>query len=102
MFKGCGRCGGSMINPGPLDREILDIMHDGIYFLDLDRKITYWNKGAEVISGFSRDEVIGKSCADNILIHVDENGIQLCHVSCPVKATMEDCMTREADVIHAP
>ncbi len=87
-----------MINIGSVEKGILDIMHDGIYFLDLERKITYWNKGAEVISGFSMDEVVGKSCADNILIHVDANGTQLCHVACPVKATMQDCMYHEANV----
>jgi diguanylate cyclase (GGDEF)-like protein/PAS domain S-box-containing protein len=87
-----------MIKSGLVDTGILDIMHDGIYFIDLERNITYWNKGAEDISGFSRDEVIGKSCADNILIHVDASGRQLCNVACPVNATMQDCMEREANV----
>jgi diguanylate cyclase (GGDEF)-like protein/PAS domain S-box-containing protein len=87
-----------MVKPGSLDTEILDIMHDGIYLLDLERNVIYWNKGAESISGYSRDEVIGKSCADNILIHVDENGTQLCLDSCPLKATMQDSMQREANV----
>ncbi|MFC1461815.1 PAS domain-containing protein [Verrucomicrobiota bacterium] len=40
--------------------------HDGLYFIDRDRVITYWNKAAERISGFTADEVVGKSCADNI------------------------------------
>ncbi len=87
-----------MIKSGEIDTGILDIMHDGIYFIDLERKITYWNKGAEAISGFSRDEVIGKSCADNILIHIDAAGTQLCDVACPVKAALKDCSEKEVDV----
>ncbi|MDA8137496.1 MAG: PAS domain-containing protein [Desulfobacteraceae bacterium] len=31
--------------------KLLANIRDGIYFTDLDRRITYWNKGAERITG---------------------------------------------------
>ena len=34
-------------------KEIIDNLHDGVYFVDRDRVITYWNKGAERITGYS-------------------------------------------------
>lgn len=78
--------------------QIIANLHDGLYFVDADRIITYWNKAAERISGFSADEVIGKSCADNILTHVDAKGTSLCLGMCPLAATIADGIDREAEV----
>jgi diguanylate cyclase (GGDEF)-like protein/PAS domain S-box-containing protein len=79
-------------------REILDSLHDGLYFVDRDRVITYWNRSAEEISGFAADEVLGKSCADNVLTHVDSEGNNLCEGACPIAATIADGKPRSADV----
>jgi diguanylate cyclase (GGDEF)-like protein/PAS domain S-box-containing protein len=73
-------------------------MHDGVYFVDRERRITFWNKGAERITGYSAAEVVGKSCADNILVHVDTFGRQLCQGSCPLVAAMGDGTPQEAEV----
>ncbi len=65
-------------------RTIVDNLHEGVYFVDLERRITYWNKGAERITGYSAAEVVGHHCADNLLVHVDEEGRSLCTSSCPL------------------
>lgn len=66
-------------------RTMLDNIEDGVYFTDRARRIHYWNKGAERISGFSAGEVVGKRCADNILMHVDSEGNCLCtSPTCPL------------------
>jgi len=44
---------------------LLDNLHDGVYFVDCERRITYWNRGAERITGYSADEVVGSRCSDN-------------------------------------
>ncbi len=77
---------------------VLEQLHDGVYVLDRDRKILFWNKAAECLSGFPRKEVIGKRCADNILVHVDAQGNSLCGDGCPMLATMQDERPREAIV----
>lgn len=79
-------------------KELLDSLHDGVYFVDLDRRITYWNKGAERLSGFSAAEVVGKRCSDEILTHVDREGCRLCTGRCPLAATMEDGRARESNI----
>jgi PAS domain S-box-containing protein len=33
--------------------RIIENLHDGLYLVDENRVITYWNKAAEQISGFS-------------------------------------------------
>jgi diguanylate cyclase (GGDEF)-like protein/PAS domain S-box-containing protein len=76
----------------------VDEMFDGVYFVDLERRITYWNKGAERITGFSAGEVLGRRCAENILVHVDDCGNQLCQVACPLAAVVRDNTTQAVDV----
>ncbi|NND85381.1 MAG: sensor domain-containing diguanylate cyclase [Acidimicrobiia bacterium] len=79
-------------------QEILDNMADGLYFTDRNRIITYWNHGAERISGFDAQEVVGRSCAESILTHVDMDGNYLCDSMCPLYATILDGEPREAEV----
>lgn len=76
-------------------KNILENLHDGLYFVDKNRVITYWNKAAEKISGYSADEVVGKSCADSILTHVTCLGEHLCSGDCPLMKTMRDNISRE-------
>jgi diguanylate cyclase (GGDEF)-like protein/PAS domain S-box-containing protein len=79
-------------------KDIIDNLYDGVYFVDRARVITYWNKGAERITGYNRNEVIGRSCRDNLLNHVTAGGVQLCRDRCPLAACMEDGLPREVEV----
>ena len=78
-------------------KNILSNIKDGVYFVDEKRRITYWNKGAETITGFKSDEIIGKCCFDGILIHVDDANQNICKSKCPLAATIKDGQLREAD-----
>ncbi|BBD58209.1 integral membrane sensor hybrid histidine kinase [Nostoc sp. HK-01] len=40
--------------------EILDSASDSIIIRDMDDRIVYWNKGAEILYGWKREEVIGQ------------------------------------------
>lgn len=79
-------------------QRIVENLHDGLYLVDRDRVITYWNKAAEQISGFTADEVVGRPCSDNILTHIDSEGNSLCTGMCPLAATIADGKSREAEV----
>lgn len=57
---------------------ILNTLPDGAYITDTDRNILFWNNAAERITGWMRAEVTGHSCNDNILVHVDKDGHELC------------------------
>ena len=76
---------------------VLDNLYDGIYFVDRDRKITYWNKAAERITGFKRSEVLGKHCHDHILNHINDNGDHLCQRECPLALCIESGRPRATD-----
>ncbi|MEW6337650.1 MAG: diguanylate cyclase [Acidobacteriota bacterium] len=79
-------------------RSVLDSFSDGVYFVDRERRITYWNRAAERITGYLAEDVVGSHCYDEILVHVDDSGKHLCHDGCPVAATIVDRAIREADV----
>ena len=77
---------------------LLDGLSDGVYFVDLQRRILYWNRGAEELTGYPSDEVLGHRCKDRILTHCDEAGRELCGSRCPLLDTMRDGEVREAHV----
>ena len=77
---------------------LLDNLYDGVYFVNRDRKITLWNKAAGKITGFTREEVLGQRCADNLLRHVDHRGNSLCEGACPLSYTLLDGQPRSASV----
>ncbi len=81
-----------------LYRNVLDYLYDGVYFLNAERKISFWNKGAERITGYLAAEVMGRSCADDILCHVDKQGRNLCRDDCPAMDVLNDGQRREAEV----
>ena len=78
--------------------EILDNLYDALYFVDRQRHITFWNKAAEQLTGYTSTEVLGKSCGDDVLKHIDAQGNLLCQNNCPVIKCMEDGQNLETDV----
>lgn len=88
-----------MSDPASLPAAMLDALPDGVYLVDRERRVTYWNAGAERLSGFLDTEVLGRCCGDGLLSHVDEDGVGLCGDRCPLLATMEDGLPRETRVL---
>jgi len=76
-------------------KDVLDNLLEAVYVTDLDRRIVYWNKRAEDLTGFVKEEVVGRVCSENILGHVDRRGIPLCRGQCPLAETMADGKPRE-------
>jgi len=54
---------------------ILETVPSGLFTVDLDRKITYWNKEAEEITGLKAEAAIGKDCLE--AFHCEE-----CKIGC--------------------
>ena len=76
-------------------QTILDNLHEGVYFVDPHRMITYWSRGAEQLTGFAATDVIGRHCHDNLLCHINEAGEGLCHSACPLAQTIADGQARD-------
>ncbi len=76
---------------------LLDHLPDGVCLVDRNEHIIFWNRGAERITGHSRDAVQGSSCAEDILGHADERGRPAFGDRHPALLCMEDQQTREGE-----
>lgn len=84
-----------------LYRLLLDKLYDGVYFVTRDRTITYWNEAAERMTGFSQQEILKRHCYDNLLMHIDDKGSNLCLRNCPLeKAITEGTMVEGEVYLH--
>jgi PAS domain-containing protein len=64
-----------MKNDLPISTEnILDHMSEGVYVCDRNRRIVYWSKSSERITGRRSEDVLGRACHENILCHEDKDG----------------------------
>ncbi|MHB0897782.1 MAG: sensor domain-containing diguanylate cyclase [Spirochaetales bacterium] len=79
-------------------RDFMSRLDSGVYFVDRQRRITFWNDAAEKMTGYSRERALGSRCSDNLLRHITPDGVQLCLRGCPLAGTISDGKVRETDV----
>jgi PAS domain S-box-containing protein len=61
---------------------ILDSIADGVFTIDMERKITSFNAAAERITGIQRDQAVGRQCWDVFRASI-------CESQCSLRRTME-------------
>lgn len=98
FFPACLRCIRAVNLTELTYKKIIEDLREGIYIVDRDRRIVFWNRAAEKISGFSAEEVVGNHCADNILCHVEDTGCNLCCGDCPLASTIRSGRAQDRDV----
>ncbi|MCM2359228.1 MAG: sigma 54-interacting transcriptional regulator [Geobacteraceae bacterium] len=64
-------------------RNIMDSVADGVFTVDRDMRITTYNRAAEEITGFSREEAIGKPCHEIFRTEV-------CSGDCPLREALAE------------
>jgi len=79
-------------------RTVLQGLHIGICLEDRDRRIIFWNDGAERISGYRQHEVLGHFLRETILMPCNDQGCPLCSASCPFAQVLQDGKPREARI----
>ena len=78
---------------------VIQSISDGVYTVDQHDVILSWNKGAERITGYAAQDVIGKPCSE-ILHHQDDRGRILCNSDhCPLKYIRESNVPVSADCV---
>jgi diguanylate cyclase (GGDEF)-like protein/PAS domain S-box-containing protein len=48
-------------------QTVLDGLETGVYIVDRNRRIRFWNEGAEQITGYLRQDVVGRFLRDHLL-----------------------------------
>ncbi len=79
-------------------RALLDRITDGVCFVDVDRRIVFWNDAAYHLTGYKPDEMVGQYCPDGILCHIEDPRHRLCHEDCPLLSSLQDGESREVQV----
>ena len=77
-------------------RRVLESLEDGVYLVDSSRCIVYWNDGAERITGYRRQDVIGRPWS-NLLVYCSDAGFAFRDQDCPLATTMADGRSRRLD-----
>lgn len=78
-------------------REILDNLYDGIFFIDTDGRVIYWNKGAAGLTGYKSADVEGRNYFE-IFKPLDKHGNQLSESeTCPVRRALDSSSVNEVE-----
>jgi PAS domain S-box-containing protein len=56
-----------------------------VYALDRDKRVVYWNHGAEQITGYLRQEVLGREYRGDLVVESDEHSPLVCVHGCPLE-----------------
>ncbi len=79
--------------------RILDKLWEGVVVVDDAKRIVYWNKAAENITGLTKDDVFEKPCDGKLFEHADIEGGLLCGTqTCPVQRALLGLST-DAEVL---
>ncbi|MCF8335999.1 MAG: PAS domain-containing protein [Bacteroidales bacterium] len=70
-------------------KKWLDLLYEGIYVVNREKIIVYWNKGAEHITGYNPEEMTGKQCGEDTMNHQDYFGHNLCREGCPLEKALK-------------
>ena len=67
--------------PETLHNQLLDSVPDGVFTVDADWRITFFNRAAEQITGIRRQEALGRRCCDVFRASI-------CETACALKQTL--------------
>jgi len=72
---------------------ILDSITEGVFTVDLDLRITYFNRAAEKITGISSRQAIGQQCRDILRAN-------LCETNCALRKTIDSGIPITNKAVH--
>jgi len=77
--------------------KILDSIADGVFTVDNELNITFFNKSAEKITGISRLDAIGQKCFDVFRANI-------CQTTCAIKQSIQsgkDVVNLDINILNA-
>lgn len=74
----------ALINENDFFKSIFNNMYEGALLLDANRKFVYWNKTAQLISGYANKEILGTQCDARGFKYYNKDGQELLNNDCPV------------------
>lgn len=87
-----------MVNNMKTFNDLIPHLFEGVYVVDRNRKIIFWNKSSEKITGYKSEDVLNAKCFQNILRHITIDGTELCFNGCPLHDTLATGKINSGDV----
>lgn len=72
---------------------ILDSINEGVFTVDLDWRVTSFNRAAERITGIRREDAIGHRCNEVLRANICEN-------ACPVRAALDGSSSESKATVY--
>ncbi len=88
-----------LLNNPKLFRHLVEDLPFGIYIVDGERRICFWNHGAERITGHLAHEVVGH-ILDDVVHTCDQDGNRLSGEQLPVRMTLQEREARQCTVSY--
>ncbi len=79
-----------MIEDSEIYRTVLAELPVGVYFVDREQRIAFWNRGAEEITGYLSQQVLGHHMTEDFLQHVDQDNRRLEGAELPLTAATRE------------
>ena len=70
-------------------KRLLDNMHDAAVFIDAALRVTFWNHGAERLTGISSSSIDQRQWSSGLLSMLNEKGEPLASDDCPVNSAVD-------------
>jgi diguanylate cyclase (GGDEF)-like protein/PAS domain S-box-containing protein len=86
------------LNDPEIYQTVLDSLETGVYIVDRNRRIRFWNGGAEQITGYLRQDVVGRFLRDHLLTTIDEAKDLDSDTSDPINLVFRDGKSSIMDV----
>jgi two-component system cell cycle response regulator len=90
------------LNDPEIYQTVLDSLETGVYIVDRTRRIRFWNGGAEQITGYLRQDVVGRFLRDHLLTTIDEAKDLDSDTSDPINLVFRDGKSsiRDVSILH--
>ncbi len=82
-------CAGNPLFSSAVCKQLFDALYDGVFFVDKELKILYWNNGAEMLTGYTPDAMLGRYYNSGLIENTNGAGCDLCESECPVNRALE-------------
>jgi diguanylate cyclase (GGDEF)-like protein/PAS domain S-box-containing protein len=79
-------------------RTVLEGLRTAVYVVDLEGRTLFWNDGAERITGYLRQDVVGRVCGESFLCEAEGEEEESTGGLRPIAAVIRDGKTIEAQI----
>ena len=86
------------LNDPEIYRSVLEHLETGVYIVDRNRRVRFWNEGAEQITGFLRQDVVGRFLREHLLAIGDASKALESDPEDPINLAFRDGKSTVVDV----